>query len=1093
MFQKSLRNPKSIFLPICLLLLGSNPLHASQLPKAPSQNANSSTHAYALVDPLKLSQKPTYLHQIMCYHISSKSEKPKKLYGDENFTGMVLYLYDGKTEWKHNRMHAGIGYIFLKKTQNLQNQPTKHHLIHKKLYEAIFSKALDSNRVVGSTFSYTTTLVSRAWKFHSLTFDPNPNHPSKSLEQLENKWVMQAVKNWIEKGESDTPITDRIALASNVPTPTAVRPSKPQSLKPKAKPTSLSTKSQPKTKAHILTKRLPLQQRPSSTSNKVHPTQRGEILVPADGNCLYTSILLGYLVPVMNDPNAFEFRIRQLIGRGKNLSFSRHAFQQSFKDPAYLRGSNFQDLVKPFLKHMQIRVGTWGGPKEMQIVADRLSINLEEHTPDPSNVHNLVGGTLITPTQGQAKLTLHLVRDNPIAEEVLDNSEDIPTQTSRLQSLTTSQSRQHYRVQCPSLPKGVPTEEKEELKPQPTSFSKKGQLKTKAHILTTQPPLQQPQAPSNPRAAIPIPKALEISMPHQQGKDQLRTYKPLVLLAGASHYIGNNDLPGVDVDMQCLLDLFQGHFQYEVRSTYDPKNAKTKTLTHDRLNQFIQSAKEVLTTEPLAYDGFLFFWVGHGGANSCITSDATENVLSFDKVCHALCTPPMANKPKVFFQIACRGTKANYRIGLKARSGPTNPAPSQASGKFYHPMQHSLTIFANAPGYVISDSQYRNDKAGTVLVQCLSRLLQDPTWRHASFTQVRKELAQKVHKETNQFEIVDNSNTLIKESIHLGITQTQLTEITDQLDQIRQKEIQQDPTIAQGLSLYVPLQAADDPIQDIQDPKTELYPLQEKINTFLSHSAPLLLLQGNAGAGKSLYGRWLEAALWEGREPNHPIPLFISLPRTYNQGNYHPEQGNLIEAALLDKGIALPTIQALQELASFIFVLDGLDEVHKQYANTPNLSLDLYERYQLHRWPKSKCIVTARSQAFTQEALRDIFPSKQGTIPQVHLAPFSDQKVHTYVQHFVQSKHAHQGWDEKTYEEALAAFPGLQEMIREPFSLGLVLKVLPKLQAECEANTRLTRAQLYAAFSEQWFENEFNRLQQSHPHQTIQNQDQARL
>ena len=57
-------------------------------------------------------------------------------------------------------------------------------------------------------------------------------------------------------------------------------------------------------------------------------------------------------------------------------------------------------------------------------------------------------------------------------------------------------------------------------------------------------------------------------------------------------------------------------------------------------------------------------------------------------------------------------------------------------------------------------------------------------------------------------------------------------------------------------------------------------------------------------------------------------------------------------------------------------------------------------------------------------------------------------------------------------------------MVGSPFSLGLILKVLPRLKRQYNNNNKhlqlkITRLQIYKAFSDQWFDNEIMRLQNS--------------
>jgi hypothetical protein len=58
----------------------------------------------------------------------------------------------------------------------------------------------------------------------------------------------------------------------------------------------------------------------------------------------------------------------------------------------------------------------------------------------------------------------------------------------------------------------------------------------------------------------------------------------------------------------------------------------------------------------------------------------------------------------------------------------------------------------------------------------------------------------------------------------------------------------------------------------------------------------VMLIQGGAGAGKTLFGRALERRLWQTLDTTLFIPVFISLPRAADP------YSNLVEHALNDLG-----------------------------------------------------------------------------------------------------------------------------------------------------------------------------------------------
>ncbi len=121
----------------------------------------------------------------------------------------------------------------------------------------------------------------------------------------------------------------------------------------------------------------------------------------------------------------------------------------------------------------------------------------------------------------------------------------------------------------------------------------------------------------------------------------------------------------------------------------------------------------------------------------------------------------------------------------------------------------------------------------------------------------------------------------------------------------------------------------------------------EKRAPYLS-SHKLLLLQGNAGSGKSVFCQDLSTHLWQNYREGDPIPLFISLPQCEDP----IEQ--VIEETLENYGFTEEQITTLKKEYQFNFILDGYDELH-QFKN-------LYVSNRLQDW-RAQTIITCRSQA----------------------------------------------------------------------------------------------------------------------------------
>ncbi|ETO16731.1 hypothetical protein RFI_20608 [Reticulomyxa filosa] len=56
------------------------------------------------------------------------------------------------------------------------------------------------------------------------------------------------------------------------------------------------------------------------------------------------------------------------------------------------------------------------------------------------------------------------------------------------------------------------------------------------------------------------------------------------------------------------------------------------------------------------------------------------------------------------------------------------------------------------------------------------------------------------------------------------------------------------------------------------------------------------------------------------------------------------------------------------------------------------------------------------------------------------------------------------------YEETLDNYPNLQKMVEEPFLLQLILSVLPSLVKQYGTDSKISRAQVYEVFNEQWID-----------------------
>ncbi|MEM7589856.1 MAG: NACHT domain-containing protein, partial [Myxococcota bacterium] len=353
-------------------------------------------------------------------------------------------------------------------------------------------------------------------------------------------------------------------------------------------------------------------------------------------------------------------------------------------------------------------------------------------------------------------------------------------------------------------------------------------------------------------------------------------------------------------------------------------------------------------------------------------------------------------------------------------------------------------------------------------------------------------------------------------------------EAVQRLRQASEQELKEDVITAQGMSLYIPLQASNRPIQDVsqldqqqsaqnimqhvdsdedenddgKDDEKEilsnkksntnaagpaLYDLHKHVLQFLDDpQQQVLLLQGNAGSGKSLYGRHLEHAVWQtyhGKErtllQTKRVPIFISLPKAYD--TQQPDK-NIIDSALTQKGLNKATIAMLKQRAQkgdhFVFILDSYDEIEAK--------INLYKKHRLYDWHNSKFIVSSRLGYVQDSDVTKLFSNCNNIttnfLAQTYIAPFSRNLIDQYIKVFQQSKfnipwsQFNIKWDVEKYKKAMAHFSGLDEMARDPFAVNLILSTLPQLvEQHASSSKQITRTQLYDAFSQQHFDREMGK------------------
>ncbi len=191
---------------------------------------------------------------------------------------------------------------------------------------------------------------------------------------------------------------------------------------------------------------VPDEHKNSISWQSLKPENIPVVCIPANGDCLYLCIVLGYLSAVLNNRTIFKERITKLTGvTGDKLEdlclFLTNNIPNALKNIEVLKRPEFKGLVKMIREHHSFGNNLWGGPNEIQYIAEKLDISIQEWRIDDNQYIQ----SDLTPPQGLRKTVLHIVQDRPSVQEVEDQQDDLLMQMGRVASVQAGSSEQHYR------------------------------------------------------------------------------------------------------------------------------------------------------------------------------------------------------------------------------------------------------------------------------------------------------------------------------------------------------------------------------------------------------------------------------------------------------------------------------------------------------------------------------------------------------------------------------------------------------------------------------------------------------------------------
>jgi hypothetical protein len=302
-----------------------------------------------------------------------------------------------------------------------------------------------------------------------------------------------------------------------------------------------------------------------------------------------------------------------------------------------------------------------------------------------------------------------------------------------------------------------------------------------------------------------------------------------------------------------------------------------------------------------------------------------------------------------------------------------------------------------------------------------------------------------------------------------------------------------DKNLNTDLEVYVPARGSLTDSSTDTDEKQRFDLDQYATNSFFAPDSKrrVLTIKAASGTGKSTFLKYMYRKLWQELDAaadsktslqHQWIPLLIPL------GGFPDPEHGLIERALRQLTLSDDMIDTLKLNYRMVLLLDAYDESGSKQ--------NLYVSNRLELWRHCKVVFTVRPE-YTSQSRRLLQPYRDGrTLPgayeEIHLCRFDDTQIRSYLRKMVQVQDVL--WkDPDQYVDAIGAIPGLRDMIRTPFMLHMVGRVLPVVHERYKNDTMkqqhdskkpgqavspaiLVRNDIYDEFVKQWFEWQANRL-----------------
>jgi len=127
----------------------------------------------------------------------------------------------------------------------------------------------------------------------------------------------------------------------------------------------------------------------------------------------------------------------------------------------------------------------------------------------------------------------------------------------------------------------------------------------------------------------------------------------------------------------------------------------------------------------------------------------------------------------------------------------------------------------------------------------------------------------------------------------------------------------------------------------------------------------------------------------------------------------------------------------------------------------------------LDEW-NAKVVITCRSEFLAGKNYVSLFRSnKKSPLKELYIATFNERQHLQYWGKLLKESPQIRIKTPEEFQAAVLDVPGLSDLIVTPFMLTLVSQVLPTLK---ELGRKITRADLYTAFTKDWFDRQRDKI-----------------